>query len=435
VTALSAGGLFLDGFDLTVIAVAVPVLRKEWHLSGAMLGLVSSSALIGMLVGALALGWLTDRIGRKRVYTIDLVCFVVFAALTAVAQNAWELVLLRFLLGIAVGADYPISSALTAEFASSSGRGRHIAYMSAAYSVGAVCAYLMGLVFGGFGEGSWRWMLLMGAGFAVVVAIARTTIPESPRWLSAQGRGAEASRIVAGLLGREDSPSVAPAASGPRRRPEVLSREFLGRTLFVCVFYFCFAVTFYGVQLYTPTIVAGMTGSSPAASDVGSAAVSCVGLVAMVAVGSLVVERWGRRPAVLLGFFGQAVFLALLALSANVPFAVVVLLFAAAMFCSNSGPGFMVLLYPSELFPTTLRASGVGLAVGASRIGAILGVFVFPSLIEAWGLHRALWGFVLVAAIVLAVCLAFAPETKGRVLEDITEPETLSAEPAGGARG
>jgi putative MFS transporter len=429
VTALSSCGMFLDGFDLTVIAVALPVLKKQWHIPSTTLGLVSASALIGMLLGALVFGRLTDRLGRKTVYTLDLIAFVVFALLTAVAQNLWQLILFRLLLGIAIGADYPISSSLTAEFAATRSRGRHMALMSMAYGAGAVVAYLMGIAFAGAGSSSWRWMLLVGAGLAVVVTIARKTIPESPRWLSSQGRGDEAAAIVRNLLG---GASDVGQAESPRLEGhgfgELFSRRFLRFTIFVCVFYFCFAVAFYGVQLYTPTIVGELTGSSTQLAAVGSAMVSFVGILGML-VGSVLVEAWGRRPGVILGMCGQGALLALLAVLSHAPFASIVVMFAAGLFFANIGPGIMILLYPSELFPTALRGSAVGLSVGASRIGAILGVFVFPDLVDAWGLHHALWLFAGTALLGALVCVVLAPETRGRVLEDIAEDADAAPAP------
>lgn len=416
VTALSSAGMFLDGFDLTVIAVALPVLEKQWHLSGWVVGLTSSSALIGMFVGAVVLGRLTDRIGRRTVYAVDLVFFIIFAGLAAVAQNPAELIVFRFLLGVAVGADYPISTSLTTEFAATYSRGRHLAYMSACYSAGAVVAYLMGIVFGGLGTSSWRWMLLFGAVLALIVAIMRRSIPESPRWLTAQGRTDEARKILERVTGQPHDELQQPHGAV---RAVLTSATYLRAAIFVCAFYFLFDIVFYGIQLYTPKVLAGLTGSSQTLAAAGSAAISAVGMVGML-VGAVLIDRWGRRPLVILGLSAQAVLLAILAIVGNPPFAFVVLLFAAGLFSANIGPGIMILLYPGELFPTSLRGVGVGLSVAASRIGAILGVFVFPDLVEKWGLQHSLWMFVVVGAIAVVLSLFMAPETKGRILEDIS---------------
>src|SRR5262249_19276013 len=132
VAALSSMGLFLDGFDLTVIAAAGLLIKNRFDLSGGLLGLVNASALIGMFFGSVTVGWITDRIGRRKMFLIDLIGFVIFAALTAASESAWELVAARILLGLCIGADYAISSTLTAEFGAKTDRGRLVVSMSAA---------------------------------------------------------------------------------------------------------------------------------------------------------------------------------------------------------------------------------------------------------------------------------------------------------------
>lgn len=145
-TLLSGAGTFLDGFDLTVIAVALPLLVKQYSISAAMTGLVGASAVIGMLIGSLVLGHFTDRIGRRAMYLVDLIFFVVFAAMTALSQNVTELIVFRFLLGLGIGADYPISSTLVAEFGSRARRGRMVTGVAALWFVGAAAAYIVGLI-------------------------------------------------------------------------------------------------------------------------------------------------------------------------------------------------------------------------------------------------------------------------------------------------
>jgi hypothetical protein len=187
-TVLSAAGMFLDGFDLTVIAVALPFLVKEWLIAPSLAGVVASSAVVGMLFGSLILGHLTDRIGRKAMYVVDLICFVVFAALTALSQNVWEFIAFRFLLGVGIGADYPISTTLLAEFVPASRRGAFVTSIGACWFFGAVAAYLVGYFLLPVGPDAWRWMLFIGAAIALVVIFFRSQIPESPRWLASRAR-------------------------------------------------------------------------------------------------------------------------------------------------------------------------------------------------------------------------------------------------------
>jgi putative MFS transporter len=430
-TLLSSIGMFLDGFDLTVIAVALPVLKRTWTFTPFTLGVTSCSAIVGMFVGALVFGRVADRIGRKKMYLIDLIGFVVFAALAAFSANVWELIAFRFLLGLCIGADYPISSSLTAEFGSVRDRGRLVVVLSLMWNVGALVAYLVGVAFLPVGASGWRWMLLVGAALALVTLVFRASIPESPRWLIAQGRPDEARQIIADLVNREspgnrlDAADVVlpgpeqlvagtPASTGQWRR--LFSRGLISATFFVCIFWFAHDVAYYGIQMYTPTILTSLGGSTQLAADIGSAIIALLGVVG-AAIAVAFVDSWGRRPVLLTAFAGETAVLVILALAHAPALALIVVLFAIAILFSNMGPGTLDMVYCTELFPTDLRAAGTGLGTAVSRIGAILGVLVFPDLVSAWGVGPALWLFVAAGVLGLVTTVVLAPETKNRTLE------------------
>lgn len=424
VTLLSAVGMFLDGFDLTVIAVAVPVLRKHWTFNGFTLGLTNSSAIIGMFVGALVLGRLADRIGRRRMYTINLIGFTVFAGLTALSQNVWQLIILRFLLGLWIGADYPISSSLTAEFSSRGDRGRLVVALSLMWNVGALFAYVAGIVLLPVGANAWRWMLLIGAVIAFVAMLFRTTVPESPRWLASHGRPDEARAVVARLVG-EDSLDELPPEPPKERWQRLFSRGLIGSTVFICVFWFAHGIAYYGIQLYSPTILSEFASGSQRAAYIGSSVIAALGVLG-AAVGLMFVDSWGRRPVIITAFAGEFTVPVILALLHAPPLSMIVTLFAIAILFSNMGPGTLDMVYCTELYPTGLRAAGTGLGTAVSRLGAILGVLVFPDLVSAWGVSRAMWIFVAAAVLGLTISVTMAPETRNRSLEQTssTDPET-----------
>ncbi|HVA37337.1 MAG TPA: MFS transporter [Candidatus Dormibacteraeota bacterium] len=420
-TALSAAGMFLDGFDLTVIAVALPLLAKQWSIPPSLSGLVAASAVIGMLVGSLFLGHLTDRIGRKAMYLFDLAFFVVFAGLTAASQNVWELLLFRFLLGLGIGADYPISSTLLAEFVPAKSRGSFVTLLGATWFLGAVCAYLAGLALLPLGAAAWRWMLLIGAVIALVVIFFRASIPESPRWLASRGRTDEAADVLRSLGdGHTGVQRIA-----PRAWTDMFSKELIRSTVFVAGFWFCYDVAFYGISIYTPTILKNFTTGSASAAYLGSAIVSLLGLVGAL-IGVALVDRWGRRPLILFSFAGLTVLLAALAVEPSPALAMLVVLFGLATLFANMGPGVLDFVYPTEIFPTGVRAGATGFGTAVSRVGAILSILVFPGLVQSLGLQAALWLFVAASAAGLVICFALAPETKGRALEDLSEPAGVS---------
>lgn len=414
--ALSAAGMFLDGFDLTVIAVALPLLVKQWHIGAAMTGLVAASAVVGMLVGSLFLGHWTDRLGRRTMYLFDLIFFVVFAILTALSQNVWQLLIFRFFLGLGIGADYPISSTLLSEFSPKKTRGRLVTLLSVTWFVGSVAAYLVGIALLPLGSEAWRWMLVIGAVIAFVVILFRSSIPESPRWLISQGRSREASVVLANLSGER----VDLAGQSPQTHSwlQLFSKTLWKSTLFVCGFWFSYDVAYYGISMYAPTILKPFVHGSQSGADLGAAVISLVGVAGAV-LGVVLVDRWGRRPLILLGFGGLAAALVILALTHAPVFGLLIVLFSGAVLFGNFA-GILDFVYATELFPTELRAGASGLGTAVSRVGAILSIVVFPSLVKSWGLQHALWLFAGAGLLGFVVSLIMAPETKGRSLEDIS---------------
>lgn len=419
VTLLSAGGTFLDGFDLTVIAVAMPLIAQTWDVTPLEKSLIVSSAIIGSFIGASLLGNLTDRFGRKAMYVIDLLAFVVFAAASAFSQDVTQLIIFRFLLGVGIGADYPISATLVSEFSSSRRRGMHSTSLGAMWFVGAVAAYLVGLAVIPLGDLGWRVLLLVGAVFALIVFILRVKLPESPRWLMAHGRTEEARAVIEQVTGEKVDAVAMQQSTAPRAPLSALfSRRQIRRTFFVCGFWFCYATAYYGISMYTPTILEPLTNGSRPLLIIGSGIVAVLGLIGSI-IGMNLVDRIGRRPLIIVSFAGLTAALVVLALVTSPSLIFLIALFSIAVLFANSGGGVLNFVYPTELFPTSLRATGSGLATSVSRIGSVLGVLVFPNMVAAWGDNAALWFFAAVAAVGLAICVALAPETKGRTLEQI----------------
>ena len=433
VLVLCAAGMFLDGYDITVIAVALPVLTKQWHVSALMSGALAASAVFGMLIGALVFGRLTDRLGRKSMYLVNLIGFVVFALLAALAQNAVELLVCRVLLGLALGADYTISTSMLAEYAPARRRGSLMTRLGATWFVGAAATYLFALALLPLGAIAWRVMLVLGAVFALVVLWLRRSVPESPRWLADQGRGAEAHAVLTGLGGAGTDTgtdtatrTTAPSPAGSPWRT-LLGRPLLRMVVFCCGFWFMYTLAYYGITLSTPTILKQVTAST-AGSYLGSFVVGLVGVIGAF-TGVSLVDRIGRRPLLITGFAGLVLALAILAVLPAPGLAALVVLLAVAVLFANSGPGIVNLLYPSEVFPTSVRATANGLGTAVSRIGAILGTLLLPPLVTAWGLSTVLWVFVAAGAVGLTIAVTLAPETRGRTLEELTGSARPTPEP------
>ena len=199
-------GIFLDGYDLVIIGVALVQLHSLWHLASNQIGWLGSAALAGSFVGALAGGRIADRLGRKAIYLIDLATFFVAAMLCGLSWNIASLVIFRFLLGVGIGADYPLSATYMAEFIPSRKRGAVITWAFGLWMVGAIIAGLVGYVFLYDPANGWRWMFILGALPALLVVYLRGTLPESPRWYLRHNRPEAAAAVVARL-----DPTITPA--------------------------------------------------------------------------------------------------------------------------------------------------------------------------------------------------------------------------------
>jgi MFS transporter, putative metabolite transport protein len=186
-TLYSSGGPFIDAYVLSIIGVALTQADAPLGLGSVETGLIGASALVGIFVGGLVFGYVTDRIGRQTMYTLDLVLLIVGSLLCLLIQEAWQLMALRFLLGVAIGADYPIATSLLAEFVPRRGRGFLLGALTFAWALGALVAYLVGYAMLGLGDDAWRWMLATPAIPGLLTLLLRLGTPESPRWLLSKG--------------------------------------------------------------------------------------------------------------------------------------------------------------------------------------------------------------------------------------------------------
>lgn len=261
-------------------------------------------------------------------------------------------------------------------------------------------------------------MFLLGAIFALIIFIFRIGLPESPRWLASHGRQEEAQQIIYELTGNRVE--IKPEPQRKVKISYLFSPKLRRRTIFVTGFWFCYATAYYGISMYTPTILSAFTEGSQQATYIASSIVSIIGLVGAF-IGMNLVEIWGRRPLLITSFAGLTTALVILTINSHPTLTFLVILFSIAVLFSNMGGGILNFVYPTELFPTNIRAGASGFATSISRIGSILGVLVFPNLVAAWGNSVALGFFAFIGFSGLMITIILAPETKGQRLEDIND--------------
>ncbi len=430
ITALSAVGVFLDGFDISIIGVALTIITALPSFVYARTplgkGLMAASTTIGMLVGALVFGYVTDKRGRKFMYLWDMIVFVVFTAAIALANNYWSLLTFRIILGLAIGADYSISTTIISEFSPKESRGKLLAVNVSAWWVGSAVAFMVGYLLLPLGVNSWRWMFAIGMIPALVVLFLRRSVPESPRWLANAGRTEEAKFVLKEITGEEGD--VGKSSGRKASISTLFDKRYIRSTLFVALFWFSYDVAFYGIGLFTPTILTifGLSHSNAILGSAVFASVAVIGSLLCIAT----VDSWGRKAVTILGFVGMSVSLLVLSIVAiDVPksaftaggFALIIAsMYILFQLTQTWGPGGTDFIYPQELFPTSIRATGQGWGTSVSRVGAILGLVGFPQIVAYAGLGYGLLFFFAFAVIGLLATIFLGTETKGRTLEEIS---------------
>lgn len=432
---LSAMGIFLDGFDLFIIAVALPLIEQQFSTSPAMLGLIGASAPLGCIVGATIFGRFTDKLGRKTILLIDLLFFVVFAGLSAVAWSVESLIVFRFLLGIGIGADYPVSSTYITENMPSRLRGRMLVGGFGFQALGLLAGAILGIiVLKIYPEiNAWRFILGFAVIPAIIILLFRLTLPESPRWLINQGKHEEAAAVASKMTGKKINIDAIKVSSRSSFR-DLFSRRYIGRTSLTALSWFLMDVAFYGVGFFTPIILATLAFNSQgdfisrSLAAIHGASFTQIFLVIGVLICVLLVDKIGRIKLQTWGFFGMAIGLYILAASSlfDGHKAEIILIFVGFIIfyvMTNIGPNPTTFLLPAELFPTHLRATGHGFASASGKVGAAVGIFLLPVLKAQIGLPitMILMGTVCMVGFVLTAILGL--ETKGKSLDEIQRIE------------
>lgn len=414
ITAMTFGANFSDGYSLGIIGALLPLLTDRWKLSGIENGLLGSSALIGLFFGSLILGPVGDKIGRQRVYALNFILITVASVLQFWAPNLWVLFVLRVLIGFGLGADYAVGPTLLSEFAPRKNRGFMLAFLTVMWTVGYVAANLIGVYLVGTGD-SWRWLLASGAIPAVIVLIVRIGAPESPAWLVSQGRQEEAKAIVRKYLGVDMDPGQLPTETESESEltmdgfRKLFSKEMRANTWFGIIFYSALVLPYFAIYTFVPTIFAGL--------NVGDENLQYLVLNLFLLLGGIgglwLVQKFPRRPATFWSFIVLAVSLAALGILAHAPLVALMIPFIIYTFVMSAASN-LTQVYPPELYPTALRASGVGLLNALSRIASAIGTFFLPIMLTTWGLAISMYALAAVLALGALVTWKWAPETSQR---------------------
>lgn len=451
---LATAGKFFEGLVVFMTGVALPLIVEEYHLGAAAKGALGAAPLFGILVGATGLGSLSDHYGRKRMFIVEMIIFVVCLALLVVSPSFFLTLVFLFGMGVALGCDYPTAHMVISESIPSSCRGRLVLSAFGFQAIGALVGTGVGylILYENPDISSWRWMYATAIIPAVLVIIGRFFIPDSGHWLVSKGRIAEAEREVMRLLVRQPPypKSVTlgdPGEETPREKPslkkiiEGYKGLFKGKTkrstILASVPWFLQDLGTYGIGIFTPTILATVIGTEtkhvhnitaiihndmPAAK--GAAFIDVLLLFGIV-VAVLLVDKVGRIKLQVTGFVGCAIGLFLATMSLNATGTnQVFLLFGGFMlfsFMTNLGPNAMTYLLSGEVYPTRIRGKGAGFAASFAKVGAVMTAFLFPILLKDIGTQALLYILVGTSLAGAVITWIYGIETKGINLECMDE--------------
>ena len=447
----AAVGGFLFGFDSSVINGAVDAVQGQFDLSGVVTGFVVAIALLGSALGAWLGGRLSDRWGRTKVMVLGAVLFFVSSVLSAFAFAAWDLALWRAMAGVGIGIASVIAPAYIAEIAPAAMRGRLGSLQQLAITLGIFAALLSDQILATsadgaanelwFGLEAWRWMFLVCVVPAAVYGILALRIPESPRFLVAQGHADKARAVLADVLPPDESPEergaqieqtirsdAALAQQSSLRGPTLglLPVVWVGILLSVFQQFVGINVIFY----YSTTLWQAVGFEESQSFTIST--ITSVTNVVVTFIAIALIDKVGRRPLLLIGSAGMTVALGVMAiaflnstgsgdsLSLTGPWGVIALVAAnlfVVFFGATWGPLVWVLL--GEMFPNRIRAAALGVAAAAQWIANFLITVSFPELLDRFGASIPYFMYSAFALISFFFVLAKVPETKGVQLEDM----------------
>ncbi len=414
-----------DSMDLAMMTFVLAPISKTFNLSAAQTGFLGSASLLGMAIGASLAGMLADRIGRKAVFQYSMVIWGSAAILCAVAPTYTFLLIARLILGFGMGAEFPIAQSMVSEIMPAKSRGKYIALLEGFWPMGFIVAGVAALLL--IPIGGWRAVFVCTGLPAIYVLVIRRKVPESPRWYESVGRIDEAEKTMKFLENRVQEaygkPIPEPAKGGVADEvatcrfslSELFTEKYRVRTIMVWLLWFFTLLGYYGITTWMGKLLVAK----------GFDIIKSIEFVLLMTLwgvpgffsAAYLVEKLGRKPAVIgyvmmsgvaAYFYGQAVTQTDLIVA------------GAFMQFFFFGMWSVLYAYSPELFPTRARATGCGTASGWGRVGALIGPSVIPLIMSNYGVEAV---FTLgAAAFVIAALnvLILGPETKGRILEDIS---------------
>lgn len=412
----AALGFMFDSLDTYIVSYAMPSIIQEWHIDPITNGTLNSLGIWGMFIGAIIWGPISDKFGRKFGFMATVLGFSILTGLTAFTTSAFQFGLLRFLTGLFLGGMIPIDTALTSEYISTKYRGRFTSILTVLWPVGMLIAAIVSLSF--VSDYGWRVLFIVGVIPAFLSFFVRRKVPESPRWLAAQGRGKETVKVLKNLGASDEDVKVIPSKSLADKKVSfkvLLQPQYIKRFILTAGYYFFSYFGYYGFLLWLPTILATVYGLSLAKTFTYTLFVAIAAILGRLTA-YWTIERFGRKQLFYVGFGLGGVAALLFGLIKDPS----LLIWGACIlsFLYEQGVAGTV-VYTAELYPSSIRATATSWSTGAGRISAAVSPIVFGYFMSIefyYGIYITMAVFFWIA---VALVYFLGVETKGKSLNSI----------------
>jgi len=450
-TMLTSGmGFFTDAYDLFIIGVALAILTPLWHLNALEISLLGSTSLIAAAFGAIIFGRLADRLGRKFIYGYELIVLAIGAIASALSPNIVFLLIFRFILGLGIGGDYPVSATLMSEYSNRRDRGKLITLVFSMQGLGLILGPLVAIVLLVAGinhDLTWRIMLAIGAIPALGTFYLRRHIAETPRFtLTMQGNLEDAARTVGMVTKKQNSTNgtalpqqknhtvVADGQTVKKQAPKkswlylLLQPRYLRWLIGTAGAWFLLDIAYYGTTISSPLVLKSLNSHADLITNmVYTLIIFVVAALPGYIVAALTIDRLGRRWIQCFGFGMMAIAYGLIAFipaisSITIPF---LLVYGLSYFFTEFGPNVTTFVYPAEVFPVMVRTTAHGIAAALGKVGAFIGAFAFPFLLTTYHLPGAMAAAAIVSLAGLVLTLFTLPEPNQRTLEEISDEHAV----------
>ena len=407
-------GLFIDGYMLYISSITLPFISHYYTPSDLQLGLIQSSSFIGATLGAIIVGKISDKIGRRSLLIFNLCFFVVVALLSSLAWSVSSLIVFRFLTGVGVGMDYPICASYLTEMSSKKNSGRNLAgAMFAnclASPVGVLFAWIIFTIHPELN--AWRWMFASCMIPAIAALIIRSKLPESQIWIENKRNEKKSDKEY------------------NKYYSLLFNKKYIFATIIFSTTWLLMDIAYYGIGLFTPMILESLHVASDSNFLTSASTVikSTLYVNIFVVIGAYAaihaIQKLQNVRLQMIGFLASFAGLAMLAFSTtNSQVLNTIIIFAGFImfnFFINLGPGITTYSLPAQFYPTKIRATGHGFAAGTAKFGAFLGTLLLPLLQDKVGIY------ITVAIIAGALFVAFILSSFINLTENNIAQEDIS---------